>query len=126
MSIEHPSDCESHTGNRQSGSIVPSRAAFSPAQLGSSRPARAAQMNPGLADQLAGGIDPQEASEIAHVSAAALLDRVHSVQDPHIVERVLTLVDREGVDVIAALWSGSEPDSLPGIMWRLYLLRSWM
>ena len=63
---------------------------------------------------------------MAHVSAAALLDRVHSSEDPQIVERVLTLVDREGVDVIAALWSSSEPDSLPGIMWRLYLLRSWM
>ena len=42
------------------------------------------------------------------------------------MERVLTLVDREGVDMIAELWSRSEPDSLPGIMWRLYTLRSWM
>lgn len=39
---------------------------------------------------------------------------------------MLTLVDREGVDMIAELWSRSEPDSLPGIMWRLYTLRSWM
>ena len=42
------------------------------------------------------------------------------------MERVLTLVDREGVDVIAELWSSAEPDSLPGILWRLYLLRTWM
>ena len=42
------------------------------------------------------------------------------------MERVLTLVDREGVDVIAELWSHADPDSLPGILWRLYLLRTWM
>ena len=36
------------------------------------------------------------------------------------------LVDREGVDVIAELWSHADPDSLPGILWRLYLLRTWM
>ena len=39
---------------------------------------------------------------------------------------LLTLVDREGVDVIAELWSHADPDSLPGILWRLYLLRTWM
>ena len=65
-------------------------------------------------------------SEMSHASAAALLDRVHHSADPQVVERVLTLVDREGVDMIAELWSRSEPDSLPGIMWRLYTLRSWM
>ena len=63
---------------------------------------------------------------MSHASAAALLDRVHHSADPRVVERVLTLVDREGVDMIAELWSRSEPDSLPGIMWRLYTLRSWM
>lgn len=51
---------------------------------------------------------------------------MHKTDDPAIVERVLTLVDREGVDVIAELWSKAEPDSLPGVLWRLYLLRSWM
>ena len=126
MSIENTNDAESGAGNRQTGSVVPSRTAFSPARLGSSRPARPGQMDPALAEQIAGGLDPQEVSEMAHVSAAALLDRVHRGQDPQIVGRVLTLVDREGVDVIAALWSNAEPDSLPGIMWRLYLLRSWM
>lgn len=28
--------------------------------------------------------------------------------------------------MIAELWSKAEPDSLPGVLWRLYLLRSWM
>ena len=112
--------------SQRSGSILPSRTSFFPSRLGSSRPARPAQMDPGIIEHLAGGLDPQEMSEMAHVSAAALLDRVHRTEDPQIVERVLTLVDREGVDVIAALWSHAEPDSLPGILWRLYLLRTWM
>ncbi len=63
---------------------------------------------------------------MGHLSAAALLDRVHHSTDPVIVRRVLTLVDTEGVDLIAQLWSDCESDSLPGILWRLYLLRSWM
>lgn len=71
-------------------------------------------------------MDPEEINEMSHASAQAMLDRVHHTQDPQIVERVLTLVDREGVDIIAELWSRSEPDSLPGILWRLYLLRTWM
>lgn len=63
---------------------------------------------------------------MSHASAAALLDRVHHTEDPQIVRRVITLVDTEGVDIIAQLWSNAEPDSLPGILWRLYLLRTWM
>ena len=79
-----------------------------------------------MADNIAGGADPAQINEMSHASAAALLDRVHHTQNAELVERVLTLVDREGVDVIAELWSRSEPDSLPGILWRLYVLRTWM
>ena len=79
-----------------------------------------------MADNIAGGADPAEINEMCHASAAALFDRVHHTQDAELVERVLTLVDREGVDVIAELWSHADPDSLPGILWRLYLLRTWM
>ena len=107
------------------GSVRASGAGFAPSGLGT-RPSRPGQLAPGLLEQMAGGMDPQALSELAHVSAAALLDRVHHSEDPTVVERVLTLVDREGVDTIAELWSSSEPDSLPGILWRLYLLRSWM
>ncbi|OZG61923.1 hypothetical protein BLEM_1232 [Bifidobacterium lemurum] len=107
------------------GSVRAAGAGFAPSGLGA-RPSRPGQLAPGLLEQMAGGIDPQAISELAHVSAAALLDRVHHSEDPAVVERVLTLVDREGVDVIAELWSSSEPDSLPGILWRLYMLRTWM
>lgn len=109
-----------------SGSVNSSHPGFAPTRLGSSRPSRPAQLDPALTEKMAGGMDPEEISEMSHASASALLDRVHHTQDPQVVERVLTLVDREGVDIIAELWSHSEPDSLPGILWRLYLLRTWM
>ena len=108
-----------------SSSVIPSRTAgFT--NTGSPRPSRPGQLDQMMADNIAGGADPAQINEMSHASAAALLDRVHHTQDAALVERVLTLVDREGVDVIAELWSHAEPDSLPGILWRLYLLRTWM
>ena len=83
-------------------------------------------LDPAVADGLAGGMDPQALSEMSHLSAAALLDRVRHSEDPAVVERVLTLVETVGVDEIAELWSDAEPDSLPGVLWRLYMLRTWM
>jgi hypothetical protein len=100
--------------------------AYSSHRTGSSRPARPAQLSDDALGLLDGGVDPQKVSEMSHTSAMALLHRVHAEQDPALVQRVLTLVDTEGLDLIAALWAKSEPDSLPGVMWRLYLLRDWM
>ena len=65
--------------------------------MGSSRPSRPAQLDPAVADGLAGGMDPQALSEMSHLSAAALLDRVRHSEDPAVVERVLTLVETVGV-----------------------------
>ena len=108
-----------------SGSIISGRAnGFT--HTGSPRPSRPGQLSPGVVDGIAGGTDPSVVNEIAHETAAALLDRVHHQADPEVVARVLTLVEREGVDVVAELWSKAEPDTLPGILWRLYMLRSWM
>ena len=108
-----------------SGSILPSRSGFA-ASTGGARPSRPGQLSSAILDGLAGGSDPETIRELSHTSAAALLDRVHHTEDPAVVERVLTLVDHEGVDIIAELWSYAEPDSLPGVLWRLYLLRTWM
>ena len=60
-------------------------AAFGPARMGSSRPSRPAQLDPAVADGLAGGMDPQALSEMSHLSAAALLDRVRHSEDPAVV-----------------------------------------
>lgn len=108
-----------------SGSIVASRTAGF-VRTGSPRPSRPGQLDPAVADGLAGGADPAAVNEMSHLSAAALLDRVRHSENPEVVRRVLTLVETQGVDEIAELWSDAAADSLPGILWRLYMLRTWM
>jgi hypothetical protein len=39
--------------------------------------------------------------------------------------RFVGLADRVGLDTLAALWRDSDPVSLPGALWALYLLRQW-
>lgn len=107
-------------------SIASRSGSFAPTRTGSLRPARPAQLDPAVADNLAGGSDPQALDGIAHAAAESLLDHVRHTQDPQVVQRVLTLVEHEGVDLVAELWSRSDADSLPGILWRLYMLRTWM
>ena len=47
-------------------------------------------------------------------------------RDRALVARILDLVDEEGVDVVAETWVRSPENSLPGILWRGYLLREWI
>ena len=77
-----------------------------------------------LFEYLPGGEDPAVLSRIAHESAQALLSRVRTERDPEILERLLSYVQTHGIDAIAELWSGSLPDSLPGALWRIYLLHA--
>ena len=70
-----------------------------------------------------GGEDPALISRVAHETAHALLARVRSDPDPDIVERLLAYTDENGVDAVAELWSRATPRSLPGALWRIYLVR---
>lgn len=108
------------------GSIRTTATGFAGPRLGSARPSRPGQLSEGVLGSLAGGADPQAINELAHTSAAALLDKVRHSEDPEVVQRVVALVENVGVDEIAELWSSSQADTLPGIMWRLYMLRTWM
>jgi hypothetical protein len=89
---------------------------------------RPAMLDPRLADELPGDMDPALRSEIAHSTAGALVARARAEagDDPGVVERLLTLVETEGIDIVAAMWSGFPADTLPGALWRLYLLREWV
>jgi hypothetical protein len=72
-----------------------------------------------------GGVeDPVQASRIAHETAAALLERVRRYPDPEVVARLVAYTDEHGIDTIAELWAGAEPRTLPGALWRVYLLRA--
>lgn len=70
-----------------------------------------------------GGIDPAETSRIAHETSHALLSRVRADPDADIVDRLVAYTDEHGIDAIADLWSHASARSLPGALWRIYLLR---
>jgi hypothetical protein len=78
------------------------------------------------ADELQGDIDPAVRSELAHTTAAALVHRARAIDDPEVVERLVRLVEAEGLDVVAGMWADSPPDTLPGALWRLYVVREWV
>ncbi|MCW2581918.1 MAG: hypothetical protein JWQ53_708, partial [Klenkia sp.] len=79
-----------------------------------------------LGDHLAGEVDPIAAVEAARGVAFALVDRARDTDDPEVTRRLVTLADDEGLDELAELWADSPPVSLPGALWRLYLLRAWV
>lgn len=83
-------------------------------------------LSPDQADELVGDVDPALASEAAHTTATAIVhDGRAGAADAALVDRLVRLVDTEGIDTIAALWADSPADTLPGALWRLYLLREW-
>lgn len=71
-----------------------------------------------------GGNDPAELNALAHESARALLARVKAGSDEATLERVVSFTDENGIDVVAELWANASPHSLPGSLWRLYLVRA--
>ena len=79
---------------------------------------------PGNVVELMGGSgDPSELSALAHDTAAALLHNISKASDPAIVDRVIAYCDANGIDDVAELWADAAPQSLPGALWRIYLLR---
>lgn len=76
-----------------------------------------------LFDRLFAAEDPAEVSRVAHSTAQALLSRVRADPTVDVVERLVAFTDDHGIDDIAELWSRSPARSLPGALWRLYLLQ---
>jgi hypothetical protein len=77
----------------------------------------------GMFEAFLGGDDPARISRVAHETAQALLARVREDPDPEVVDRLVAYTDAHGIDAIAELWSRSNAKSLPGALWRIYLLR---
>ena len=71
----------------------------------------------------AGTRDPAATMRIAHDTARALLRRVRDSDDPSVIDRVVGFTDEHGLDALAELWALSGPHTLPGALWRLYLVR---
>lgn len=88
---------------------------------------RPAMLAPDQADAIASDTDPTSRSEVAHTTAQALVrGGREGSQDRELLERLIALVDHEGLDAIAELWAQSPAETLPGALWRLYLLREWV
>src|SRR5882757_9941464 len=79
-----------------------------------------------LFESLPGASDPAAVAEVAHRTAELLVRGARSTEDADVIARVVKLADDYGFDELADLWSDSPSDSLPGTLWRLYLLRSWV
>lgn len=75
-------------------------------------------------EEFEGGADPAHISRVAHETAQALLSRVRGNPDPEVIERLVAFTDEQGIDAIAELWAQSSARSLPGALWRVYLMRT--
>lgn len=75
-------------------------------------------------DNLIGSQDPAEQTRMAHATASALLARVRADDSGVSAERLVVYAAEHGIDEIAELWARSPARSLPGALWRLYLLQA--
>jgi hypothetical protein len=84
---------------------------------------RPALFGGGEFDAFRGGEDPAVVLRAAHRSAQQLLSRAREADDPDVVERLVSYTDEHGIDALAELWARSSAFSLPGALWRIYLVR---
>ena len=69
-------------------------------------------------------MDPAERSAVAHSTAQMLVAGMRKGGTEEQVERLVAFAQENGIDTLAELWSGAQPVSLPGALWRLYLLKA--
>ena len=87
---------------------------------------RPASLYPSVAESIPGDPDPSTSTDLAHDSARALLDGVFHSSDPEVVQRVVSLAADDGLTDLATLWSASPATTLPGALWRMYVLHTWV
>ena len=90
---------------------------------------RPARLDPEAAEQIEGSTDTAVASELAHRAAQALIGGFPGTEtedDPITRSGVVAAVATNGIDDIAELWADSPATTLPGTLWRLFLVREWI
>ncbi|OKL48625.1 hypothetical protein [Boudabousia marimammalium] len=88
-------------------------------------PRRPAMLDPEVAESIPGDEDPAVTTAVALTSARALLGLGDDEFTADQVEKLAHLIKTEGVDAVSTLWARSSKLTLPGQMWRLYLVREW-
>lgn len=71
-----------------------------------------------------GGEDPAQITEAAHVSAQLLIDSSQSAEDQAVKDAIMALAQEHGVELLAQMWASAAAVSLPGALWRLYVLHT--
>ncbi len=73
--------------------------------------------------------EPHARMELAHATAAVVVGagRAPEADDARSAsaDRIVRLAEEVGLETLAELWRDASPDSLPGALWTLYLLRTW-
>lgn len=69
-------------------------------------------------------MDPAEKAALASETARLLLGHVNDERDDERVSRLVRFADDHGLDTLAELWASAAPLSLPGALWRLYVVRA--
>lgn len=82
---------------------------------------RPAPLEPADAEAIEAGVDIPADSEVAHASARLLVGE----DDSHDLDALVSVIRSGGVDTVCELWSSSPATTLPGILWRLYLIHQW-
>ncbi|HEY8308365.1 MAG TPA: hypothetical protein VIG79_16970 [Lapillicoccus sp.] len=90
------------------------------------RPRRPAMMSPAAMEAFGGTVDPMQEIEAAHQTAAVLVHAGRSAHDPTVTARLVDLVEELGLTTVADLWAHRPARTLPGALWRLYVLREWV
>ncbi|HEY6741870.1 MAG TPA: hypothetical protein VI110_05870 [Lapillicoccus sp.] len=90
------------------------------------QPRRPAMMSPAAMEAFGGTVDPMQEIEAAHQTAAVLVHAGRAANDPTVTARLVDLVEELGLSTVADLWAHRPARSLPGALWRLYVLREWV
>ena len=69
-------------------------------------------------------MDPAEKSAIAHHTAQLLIGAGRQAADAGRVDKLVAFAEENGLDTVADLWADAHPVSLPGALWRLYLVKA--
>src|SRR6476659_15124 len=117
------------TGDHRSRAVSPDRAGprgWEDLRMDERRPRRPALLGKVALETFGGAPDPAALAEAAHATASLLVESGRATSDEVARARLVALVDEVGLDTIADLWAQRPPRSLPGALWRLYVLREWV
>ena len=89
-------------------------------------PRRPAMMSPAAIEAVGVAFDPMQEIEAAHQTAAVLVHTGRAAHDPTVTARLVDLVEELGLSTVADLWAHRPARTLPGALWRLYVLREWV